>query len=89
MDAPLSGSRPGLRVVPVKKLPAAPIADELEIARRRMQHLAPWKVTAVPMIHPGQDTVSKPTHSDNQFANKWGLMALAIHMSQATPKGGR
>jgi hypothetical protein len=89
MDAPLRGSRPGLRVVPVKQLPAAPVADDLRIARRRMRHLAPWKVTAVPMIRSAQGKVSEPTTPGNQFANKWALQVLAMHMSQATPKHGR
>jgi len=75
MSAPLPPARP----------PA--VTEDLETARRRMKHLAPWHVAPMPqtqIAHTG--AVSGPVSSAEQARRKQlALQVLALQMGYARP----
>lgn len=58
---PISGSR----LLPVPPRPNAD-ADDLDVARRRMRHLAPWLVEPLPAMHAAMGHAGEPKTSGEQ-----------------------
>jgi hypothetical protein len=67
---------------------AQPAADEMAVARRRMKHLEPWRITPVPAVHVAQRTKAAAPLSDHAKA-RYKLLALNVLALQmaATPPG--
>ena len=66
----------------------APLADalvvELETARRRMRHLAPWHVTPVPMQAVTRAVHAAKSSGTSEERRRLALQVLAVQMVQAT-----
>jgi len=61
---------------------------ELETARRRMRHLAPWHVTPVPMqATTGAARGAKPSGAGEERRRRVALQVLALQMAQARSTG--
>lgn len=63
---------------------AAVVVDELETARRRMRHLAPWHVAPVPLR--GTRLTALPAKSrgaSEERCRKLSLQILAVQMARA------
>ena len=60
------------------------LVDELETARRRMRHLAPWHVTPVPMYSStGAVRAAKSGGTGEERRRRLALQVLAVQMAQA------
>lgn len=76
--------------LPIQLADAAPrcgratiVPDDLEIARRRMRHLAPWNVKPVPMMHSVAGKAEQPIASGQRERSKrLAMKVLAVHISQ-------
>jgi hypothetical protein len=66
---------------------AAGIAEDLEIARRRMKHLAPWHVAPLPQTQVARaPAATGPVSADEQARRKHlALQVLALQMGYARP----
>jgi hypothetical protein len=60
--------------------------DVLEIARRRMRHLAPWRVEPMPMHRAGAAAQAVKS-SGEERTRRLALQVLALQMAQASSKG--
>lgn len=75
-----------LCIAPVaQKSPALTVDDDLRIARQRMQHLAPWNVVPLPMMHSSVGTSNNAprTQEERAISRHLALQVLAIQMCQA------
>jgi hypothetical protein len=67
---------------------ATGIAEDLEIARRRMKHLAPWHVAPLPQTQVARTAAAAtpPATSAEQARRKHlALQVLAVQMGHARP----
>lgn len=60
-------------------------ADEMEVARRRMRHLAPWRVTPVPAVHVAAKPYPQPPMdaAAKERCKRLALRVLAVQMIEA------
>jgi hypothetical protein len=60
-------------------------ADETEIARRRMKHLAPWRIEPVPAVHAAAQSRPVAPLSDEarERCKRVALNVLAMQMAEA------
>ena len=60
-------------------------ADETEIARRRMKHLAPWRIEPVPAVHAtARSRPAAPLSSEaRERCRRVALNVLAMQMAEA------
>jgi hypothetical protein len=72
---------------PLPRGTLAGIAEDLETARRRMKHLAPWHVAPLPQTQVGRTgTATQPVSSTEQARRKHlALQVLAVQMGNARP----
>jgi hypothetical protein len=70
--------------------PLSPVGEPdpvLETARRRMRHLAPWRVEPMPLHRArGAAGATKPRGEDRN--HRLALQVLALQMAEASSKGG-
>jgi hypothetical protein len=86
MNAVTRGSPINLSVVLKEpKSAALPVDDYLRIARLRMQHLVPWNVAPLPMMHSAIGTPSnRPlTPEERERSEHLAFRVLAVQMCQA------
>jgi len=58
--------------------------DDLEIACRRMRHLAPWNVRPIPMMHSVVGNPERPiTTGQRERSKRLAMKVLAVQISQA------
>lgn len=74
----------GSRVAPS---PPAGIAEDLETARRRMKHLAPWHVAPLPhtQIARAGTSASPVSAAERARRKRLALRVLALQMGYARP----
>jgi len=66
---------------------AATTVDELETARRRMRHLAPWHIAPVPLRGAGGAARRAASRDANEErCRHLALQVLAVQMAQARPR---
>ena len=83
-----SGTR--LHVVPTESNSAAGAANDLKIANRRMRHLAPWNVKPLPMMHSAAGKpIDRVAPALRERSAQLARQVLAVHMRDATDRGGR
>lgn len=72
---------------PLPRGTLAGIAEDLETARRRMKHLAPWHVAPLPQTQVARSaTMSAPVSSVEQARRKHlALQVLAVQMGHTRP----
>jgi hypothetical protein len=60
-------------------------ADEITVARRRMKHLAPWRIEPVPAVHVAARSAAAPPLSDEskERYRRVALNVLAMQMAEA------
>ena len=64
------------------------LIDELETARRRMRHLAPWHVTPVPVQSAtGAIRAAKSGGIGEERRRRLAFQVLAVQMAQAQSSG--
>jgi len=60
------------------------VPDDLEIACRRMRHLAPWNVRPIPMMHSVAGEPERPiTTGQRERSKRLAMKVLAVQISQA------
>jgi len=63
--------------------PALPV-DDIEIARQRMRHLAPWNVEPLPLMHSVDGTPPPPPSAEaRERRRQLALQILAVQMWHA------
>lgn len=72
----------GSRVAPS---PPAGIAEDLETARRRMKHLAPWHVAPLPHTQIARAGTSASPAAERARRKRLALQVLALQMGYARP----
>lgn len=59
-------------------------ADDIEIARHRMRHLAPWNVEPLPLMHSVDGTPLPPPNAEmRERRRRLALQILAVQMWHA------
>lgn len=83
----LPGGDPSAPPTSAPALEPAPRRDELEIARRRMKHLAPWHVAPMPMsqVAPRAPASSPVSAAEKARRKHLALQVLALQMGNARP----
>jgi len=62
--------------------------DELDVARARMRHLAPWHVEALPAMHAAHGTTAAPlTPLDRARGERLAARVLAVQIWNAGALG--
>lgn len=80
-------SRARLRAVPPVPSADPALVDEFKIARRRMRHLAPWNVEALPPMHSNSDVRPVPLNAEaRERLRQLALCVLAVQMWHATAR---
>jgi hypothetical protein len=72
---------------PLPRATLAGIADDLETARRRMKHLAPWHVAPLPQTRLARSVPAAPPVGSAEQARRrhLALQVLAVQMGNARP----
>ena len=65
---------------------AAMPADDMETARKRMRHLAPWRVAPVPIQSITAAAPAKTHGANEERCRRLALQVLAVQMAQARAK---
>ncbi len=75
------------RIAPAAPGASAGIAEDLETARRRMKHLAPWHVAPLPQTQISRaGAAAGPVSASEQARRKHlALQVLALQMGYARP----
>jgi hypothetical protein len=62
-----------------------PATDEMDVARRRMKHLEPWRIAPVPAVHVAARTyrAAPLTQEARDRYRAVALNVLALHMATA------
>lgn len=61
------------------------VPNDLEIACRRMRHLAPWNVRPIPMMHSVAGKPDRPiTAGQRERSKRLAMKVLAVQISQAS-----
>lgn len=61
--------------------------DDMETARKRMRHLAPWRVAPVPMrSHTAAAPPTKPCAANAERCRRLAFQVLAVQMAQTPAK---
>lgn len=64
--------------------PALPVDDDIEIARHRMRHLAPWNVEPLPLMHSVDGAPLPPPSAEvRERRRQLALQILAVQMWHA------
>lgn len=83
-------SRTRLHVVPPVSSSTASVVNDLKTANRRMRHLAPWNVKPLPMMHSAAGKpIDRLTPAQRERTAQVARQVLAVHMRDATNRGGR
>ncbi|MDE2166541.1 MAG: hypothetical protein KGJ66_09420 [Alphaproteobacteria bacterium] len=87
MDMPVSVDRLPPDVHPADGKPAAALADDLVVVRRRLRHLAPLDIRPLPMMHAVVGaSADAPPPAQRERTQELALHLLAIHMWQAAAR---
>jgi hypothetical protein len=73
---------------PLPRATLAGIADDLETARRRMKHLAPWHVAPLPQTQLARAARTAPPplgSAEHARRKRLALQVLAVQMGNARP----